>query len=77
MRELYLISRRTYTTIKYTSIQLVTQRKRRLTISSPDTPINPTLPVKVKVKVNPVAQAKKVKSKSVMSSPRRKVMRFG
>jgi hypothetical protein len=46
-------------------------------ISLPVTPTNRRLLVKVKVKVNPVAQAKKVRSRLVMSSPRRRVMRFG
>jgi hypothetical protein len=77
MRELSLIYRRTYTIIGFTSIQLVTPRKLRLMISPLLTPINRRLLVKVKVKANPVARAKRVRSRSVKSSPRRRVMRFG
>jgi hypothetical protein len=40
-------------------------------ISLPVTPTNRRLLVKVKVKVNPVAQAKKVRSRLVMSSPKK------
>jgi hypothetical protein len=77
IRELSLIYRRTYITTVYTSIQLVTPRRRRQMISLPVTPINHRLLVKVKAKANPVAQAKRVRSRSVMSSPRRRVMKFG
>jgi hypothetical protein len=73
--ELMLISRRTCTTIAYTSIKLLTQRKSRPMISPQRIPINHKL--LVKVKVNPVDQAKRVRSKLVMSSPRRRVMKYG
>jgi hypothetical protein len=77
IRELSLIYRRTYTIIRYTSIQLVTPPRRRLMISLPVTPTNRRLLVKVKVKVDPVAQAKRDRSRLVMSSPRKRVMRSG
>jgi hypothetical protein len=54
IRELSLIYRRTYTIIRYTSIQLVTPRRRRPMISPLLIPINHRLLVKVKVKVNQV-----------------------
>jgi hypothetical protein len=46
-------------------------------ISLPVTPTNRRLLVKVKVKVDPVAQAKRDRSRLVMSSPRKRVMRSG